>query len=141
MRGYLPLIRKDSSTHMHCLAVYMKERLPLGLISRKLYRLLLMFSTVFTSLSVLLLFPLLITFFIFVYSFLFYFISINPSANVFVFGDFNIHHKDWLTYSGGTDQPGELCYNFSISNDLTQTVNFTTQTVILIILLFWISFF
>ena len=28
---------------------------------------------------------------------------INLSANVFVFGDLNIHHKDWLTYSGGTD--------------------------------------
>ena len=54
-------------------------------------------------------------------------LSINPSANVFVFGDFNVHHKDWLTYSGGTDQPGELCYNFSISNDLTQMVNFPTQ--------------
>ena len=54
-------------------------------------------------------------------------LSINPSANVFVFGDFNIHHKDWLTYSGGTDGPGELCYNFSISNDLTQMVNFPTQ--------------
>ena len=51
---------------------------------------------------------------------------INPSANVFVFGDFNVHHKDWLTYSGGTDRPGELCYNFSISNDLTQIVNFPT---------------
>ena len=25
---------------------------------------------------------------------------INPSANVFVFADFNVHHKDWLTYSG-----------------------------------------
>ena len=24
----------------------------------------------------------------------------NPSANVFVFGNFNLHHKDWLTYSG-----------------------------------------
>ena len=45
---------------------------------------------------------------------------------MFVFGDFNIHHKDWLTYSGGTDRPGELCYNFSISNDLTQIVNFPT---------------
>ena len=55
-------------------------------------------------------------------------LSINPSANVFVFGDFNIHHKDWLTYSGGTDRPGELCYNFSISNDLTQMVNFPTWT-------------
>ena len=40
--------------------------------------------------------------------------------------DFNVHHKDWLTYSGGTDRPGELCYNFSISNDLTQVVNFPT---------------
>ena len=54
-------------------------------------------------------------------------LSINPSANVFIFGDFNVHHKDWLTYSGGTDQPGELCYNFSISNDLTQMVNFPTR--------------
>ena len=46
---------------------------------------------------------------------------------MFVFGDFNVHHKDWLTYSGGTDRPGELCYNFSILSDLTQIVNFSTQ--------------
>ena len=52
---------------------------------------------------------------------------INPSANVFVFGDFNMHHKDWLTYSGGTDWSGEFCYNFSFSKDLTQMVNFPTQ--------------
>ena len=51
----------------------------------------------------------------------------SQSANVFVFGDFNVHHKDWLTYSCGTDRPGELCYNFSISKDLTQIVNFPTQ--------------
>ena len=50
--------------------------------------------------------------------------SINSSANVFVFGDLNIHHKEWLNYSGGTDRSRELCYNFSISNDLTQVVNF-----------------
>ena len=54
-------------------------------------------------------------------------LSINPSANVFVIGDFNVHHKDWPTYSSGTDWPGELCYNFSISNDLTQMVNFPTR--------------
>ena len=54
-------------------------------------------------------------------------LSINLSANVLVFGDFNVHHKDWLTYSSGTDRPGELCYNFSISNDLTQIVNFPTR--------------
>ena len=45
---------------------------------------------------------------------------------MFVFGDFNTNHKDWLTYSDGTDRPGELCYNFgnpdhvivSVSTDL-----------------------
>ena len=51
----------------------------------------------------------------------------NSSANVFVFGNFNVHHKDSLTYSGGTDRPGELCWNFSISYDFTQIVNFPTQ--------------
>ena len=44
----------------------------------------------------------------------------------FFFGYFNVHHRDWLTYSGGTDQPGELCYNFYISNYLAQMVNFRT---------------
>ena len=34
---------------------------------------------------------------------------------------------DWLIYSGGTDRPDELCYNFSISNDLTQMINFPTR--------------
>ena len=37
-------------------------------------------------------------------------LSINPSANVFVFEDFIVHRKDWLT-----DSPGELCYNFAKS--------------------------
>ena len=93
-----------------------------------------MFSTSFTSLSVLHLFPLpLLSLSL---SMVLHSISsnidqvllINPSANVFVFGDFNNYHKDWLTYSGGTDRPGELCYNSSISNDLTQMVNFPTQS-------------
>ena len=44
-------------------------------------------------------------------------LSISPSANVFVFGDFNVHPKDWLTYSGGTDR----------SSELTQKVNFPTR--------------
>ena len=52
--------------------------------------------------------------------------SINSSANVFVFGDFNIDHKYLLTDSVGTDYL-EHYYNFSISNDLTQMVNFPTQ--------------
>ena len=102
-------------------------------ISRKLCRFLLMFSTGFTSLSVLLPLPLSIAFFVFMNGFLFYFsnidevLSISPSANVFVFGDFNMHHKDWLTYSSGTDRSGELCYLVnSISNNLAQMLNFPT---------------
>ena len=43
-------------------------------------------------------------------------LSINPSANVFVCGDFNIHHKDWLTCSGGTDRPGGLNGELSYSD-------------------------
>ena len=135
VRGYLPLIRKNSNTHMHGLAVYVKEGLPFARdLSREksaysylCFRLALLHSvsyffflyrspssslpTVFDSIS----------------SNIDEVFSINPSANVFVFGDFNVHHKDWLTYSGGTDRPGELCYNFSISNDLTQIVNFPTR--------------
>ena len=130
-----PLIRKDSSTHMHGLTVYVKEGLPFvrdlslenSADSYLCFRLVSLHSvsyffflyrspssslcTVFHSIS----------------SNIDEVLSINPSANVFVFGDFNVHHKDWLTYSGGTDRPGELCYNFSISNDLTQIVNFPTR--------------
>ena len=35
-------------------------------------------------------------------------LSIKPSANVFVFGDFNVHYKDWQTYSGETERPVEF---------------------------------
>ena len=97
----------------------------MGLVSRKLQLL-----TGFTSLSVLLLFPLSITFVDFLYtvfdsvsSNIDEVLSINPSANVFVFETLNVYHKDWLTYSGGTDRSGELCYNFSISNGVTQMVD------------------
>ena len=82
-----------------------------------------MFSTGFTSVSVLLHFPLLVAFLDSVSYNTDEVLSINPTANVFIFGDFNVHHKDWLTYSGGTDRSGELCYNLSISNNLTQMVN------------------
>ena len=46
--------QEDSITHMHGLAIYVKEGLPscMGLISRKLFRLLPMFLTGFASLSV-----------------------------------------------------------------------------------------
>ena len=61
-----------------------------------------MFPTDFTSLSVLLLFILLITFFLVMHIFnsissnIDEVLSINPYAYVFVFGDSNVHHKDWL---------------------------------------------
>ena len=35
--------------------------------------------------------------------------------------------KDWLTFSDGTDRPGELSYNLSILNASTQMINFTNR--------------
>ena len=151
MRSYLPLIQNDPTTNMHGVAVYVRERLPFArnlsleksADSYECFRLVLLHS---------------MPYFFFLYrspssTFCTVFdsvlsnsdevLSINPSANVFVFGDFNVHHKDWLTYSGGTNISGELCYNFSISNKLTQIVNFPlrSQTVIVTVMLFWIYLF
>ena len=69
VRGYLPLIRKESTTYMHDLEVYMEDPFCTGLVYRKLCGFLSMFSTCITSLSVLFLFPLLITF-VFIHVFL-----------------------------------------------------------------------
>ena len=71
MRGCLPLIRKDSGTHMHGLAVYVQEGLPFArdLSLENSVDSYFLFSTGFTSLSVFLLFPLSITFFVFVHGF------------------------------------------------------------------------
>ena len=120
---------------MHGLAVYVKEELSFAQdlpLENSLDSYLCFQLTLFHSVS----------YFFFLYQLLslslymvFYYISsktdevllINPSTNVFVFGDFNAHQKDWLTYSGQTDQLGELCYNFSISNDLTQMIKFPPQ--------------
>ena len=69
-------------------------------------------------------------------------LSIYPSTNVFIFGYFNIHHKNWLIYSGGTDRSGKLCYNFSPTTLLRGlTFLLRSQTFILIVRLFWICFF
>ena len=127
VRGYLPLIRKDSCTHMHGLAVYVKEGLPFARDlslenssdSYLCFRLALLHSVsyfffLYRSPS-----SALCTVFDSVSSNIDEVLSINPSANVFVFGDFNVHHKDWLTYSSGTDRPGEF--------DLTQMVDLPTR--------------
>ena len=142
--GYLSLIRKGFNTHMHGLAVYMKEGLPCA---RNLF--------LENSADFYLRFRLAslhsVSYFFFLYrspssslctvfdsvsSNIDEVLSISPYANVFVFVDFNVHHKGWLTYSGGTDRPGE------ISNDLTQ-LTFPRRSLIitLAILLFWIYFF
>ena len=70
---YLPLIRKDSSTHMHYLAVYFKEGLPFArdLSLENSADSYLCFQL---ALIHLLVFPLSINFFIFVHGILFYFI-------------------------------------------------------------------
>ena len=46
---------------------------------------------------------------------------------MFVWRHFNVRHKDWLTYSSGTDWTVELGYNFSNSNYLTLMINFPTR--------------
>ena len=152
VREYLPLIRKDSSSHRHGLAVYVKEGLPIArdvslgnsADSYSCFRLALLHSVsyfffLYRSLS-----SALCTVFDSISSNIDEVLSINPSANVFVFRDFNVHHKAWLTYSGGTDRPGELCYTLSISNEMTLlrwlTFLLGSHTVILIVLLFCICF-
>ena len=109
-RVYLPLIQKDSVTHMYSLSVYVKELIHFA---RDLS--LENFSTDFTSLTVFLLLfyrsppSSLCTVFDSISSNIVKVLSINPSVNVFVFGDFNVHHKDQLTYSDRTDRSGYLC--------------------------------
>lgn len=56
---------------------------------------------------------------------------INPDASLFIFRDSKIYDEDWLTYSVGIDAPGELCYIFSISNNLTQIVELPTGIPVL----------
>ena len=111
MRGYLPLVQKDSGTHMHGLAVYVKEGLPFArdlslensADSYLCFRLALLHSVsnfffLYRSPSLSL-----CTVFDSITSNIDEVLSINPSAHVFVFGDFNIHRKDLLTYFGRTD--------------------------------------
>ena len=79
---------------------------------------------------VLLLFPLSTTF-VFIHGFLFYFIwqrwgSLDQPI-CWCVCLWRLYRKSWLTYTDGTGRPGELCYDFSISNDLTQMLNFPTR--------------
>ena len=102
MKGYLPLIRKDSITHMYGLVVHVKEGLPFARDlslenfgdSYVCFRLALLHSVsyfffLYRSPSMLL-----CTVFGCISSNIDEVLSINSSANVFVFRDFNVNHKD-----------------------------------------------
>ena len=101
VRSYLPLIRKDSTTHMHGLAVYVKEGLPFAqnLSLENCGFLLHAFDWLYFTAS----------YFFFLYrspsstrftvfdsiSFIIdNVLSINPSVNVSVFEDFNVRLKE-----------------------------------------------
>ena len=116
VRDYFPLIRKDSSTHIHGLAVYKQDLVLRNSADSYLcFRLALLHSvsyffflyrspclslcTVFDSIS----------------SNVDEVLLINPSANVFVFGTFKVHHQDLLTYSSGTDTLSDLKWPYSDS--------------------------
>ena len=51
----------------------------------------------------------------------------HPSANINVFGDFIVHHVQWLTHSNHTDNVGVECFNFSLDYELKQIVPFPTH--------------
>ena len=51
----------------------------------------------------------------------------HPSANIFVCGDFNAHNIDWIPNDWKTDDAGKNCEAFSVSQGLTQMVDFITH--------------
>ena len=53
-------------------------------------------------------------------------ISISPFSEVIILGDFNVHHREWLS-SPVTDIPGILTREFAILNDLEQLVHTPTR--------------
>ena len=101
--AYIPLIQKDSVTHVHGLAVYVKEGLPLArhlslensvncyYVFEWLYFIqgLTFFSHFWSPSSSL------CTVLDAISSGVGEVLLMNPSANVFVIGEFNIQHRDW----------------------------------------------
>ena len=117
VRVYLPLIWKDSVSHMHGLIVYVKEGLSFTWdVSLE------KFADSFLCFQLALYYS--ASYFFFLYwvpslslcKFLMLFLglSINSYDNVFVFEDFDIHHKNKLTYWRWIDRRGELGWNWCI---------------------------
>ena len=69
--------------------------------------------------------------------------SINASANVFVFGDFNVHHNEWLPILVELIDLVNSVIILLSQMTLLRWLTFLhgSQTVILIALLFWTYFF
>ena len=68
---------------------------------------------------------------------------VNPSADVFAFGDFNVYHKVWLTFPGGTDRLVKFVIIFLSQATLLRwlTLLLRSLAMALTALLFWIYFF
>ena len=117
VRVCLPLIWKDSVSHMHGLIVYVKEGLSFTWdVSLE------KFADSFLCFQLALYYS--ASYFFFLcwvpslslckFLMLFLGLSINSYDNVFVFEDFDIHHKNKLTYWRWIDRPGELGWNWCI---------------------------
>ena len=149
VRGYLPLIRKDSGTQMHGLAVNVKEGLPFA-------RDLSLENSVDSYLCFRLALPHSVSYFFFLYRSPFStlctvfdsissnideVLSINPSANVFVFEDSII--RTGLSISVELIDLVNSVITFLSQMTLLRWLTFLlgSQTGILIVLLFWIFFF
>ena len=102
VKGYLPLIQKDSSTHKHGLAVYVKKGVPFAsdlslensADSYLCFRLALLYSVSYFFVPYQSAFHLYSRFLIKKHrSNIDEVLSIKPSSNVFDCRDFNVHHK------------------------------------------------
>ena len=51
----------------------------------------------------------------------------DPTAEICVLGDFNVHNTDWLPFSSHTDAIGREAEFFTITNNLTQLVSTPTR--------------
>ena len=137
VRRYFSLIGKDSITHIMAIKFMWRKDILLHVASP--WKILKILTYVFNWLYFISVFLLFFTdhclrlyarFFMTVSSNIDKVLFIKPCATTFIFGDFNIHHKGWLTYSGGTS---EVLYNISVSNSLTQIVNCPTQILTVIL--------
>ena len=132
--GYLPLIRKDSNSHMLGLGIYIRKNSPICWETR--------FESTEYSFMCFRLAPLHSNTFLFVLyrspssqdctlldvisDYIDQALILYPSANIVVVGDFNVHHTEWLG-SSVSDSAGIKAHNFCLSQSLTQIVNFPTR--------------